>query len=142
MIRNALITGASGTVGTALSAFLTKRRIAVTAWDREAAAIDDPAAMETFIKAAQPDIIYHLATDSTPTGIENEGWRVNVEWTESLAEITQQIGIKFVFTSSVMVFTDDARGRLRPTPNRMPAKATAMRSAKPRSGCWPNIPAR
>ncbi|HEY0096972.1 MAG TPA: sugar nucleotide-binding protein, partial [Archangium sp.] len=34
----------------------------------------------------------------------------NYEWTSELAWICRQVGVRFVFTSSVMVFSDGARG--------------------------------
>ncbi|HNB54817.1 MAG TPA: sugar nucleotide-binding protein, partial [Anaerolineales bacterium] len=61
-----------------------------------------------------PEVVFHLATVSQPTGRENEGWAVNVEWTAELARLTSEMGARFVFTSSVMVFTDDAKGPFTP----------------------------
>jgi dTDP-4-dehydrorhamnose reductase len=70
----------------------------------------DEAAMETYLRAAAPDALVHLAIQSEDTGIENESWVVNVEWPEMLARLTHKLGIKFLFTSSVMVFSDNAKG--------------------------------
>jgi dTDP-4-dehydrorhamnose reductase len=106
----ALITGARGTVGEALSRRLSAQGHAVTAWDRSVVPIDDYHAMEAFVRAEAPDVVYHLAVASRPTGRQNESWLVNYEWTSELAWITRVLGVRFVFTSSVMVFSNDARG--------------------------------
>ena len=58
----------------------------------------------------RPDVVFHLAIASQPTGIENEGWRVSVEWSARLAEAGAAAGAHFVFTSTAMVFSNDARG--------------------------------
>ena len=106
----AIITGASGTVGRALQACLESYGAAVIPWDRQQVPITDYDAMEAFVGEHQPDVLFHLATDSKSTGIVNESWLVNYEWTSELAWITRTLGVRFVFTSSVMVFTDDNKG--------------------------------
>ncbi|UQA57668.1 sugar nucleotide-binding protein [Polyangium aurulentum] len=106
----ALITGARGTVGTRLSARLTAQGHAVVAWNRAAVPIDDYHAMEAFVRAEAPDVVYHLAIASHPTGRQGESWLVNYEWSSELAWITRVLGIRFVFTSTAMVFSNHARG--------------------------------
>ena len=106
----ALITGASGTVGKALVAHLRAAGHAVVSWDRAVAPPDDYHAMERFVRAVAPDVLVHLAIASTPTGRADEGELVNVHWPSELAWLARQRGIRFVFTSTVMVFSDDARG--------------------------------
>jgi len=106
----AVITGANGTVGSALCRYLTAQGIEVVKWDRSAVPIDNYHAMQQFLRDEKPDTLFHLATPSQPTGRENETWFVNYEWTSELAWITRILNIRFVFTSSVMVFTDKAIG--------------------------------
>lgn len=106
----ALITGARGTVGTALGRRLARAGHQVVAWDRSAVPIDDYHAMEAFVRVQAPDVIYCLATASRPTGRANEGWLVNYEWPSELAWIARVLGIGLVFASSAMVFSDHARG--------------------------------
>ncbi len=106
----ALITGASGTVGQALAGHLRTCGHGVTAWDRAAAPPDDYGAMERYVRAVAPDVLFHLAIASTPTGRADEGELVNVGWPSELAWLTRELGVRFVFTSTVMVFSDDARG--------------------------------
>jgi len=66
--------------------------------------------MEDFVRRERPDVLFHLAIASRSTGVPNESWLVNYEWTSELAWITRQLGVRFVFTSSVMVFSDNAKG--------------------------------
>lgn len=106
----AIITGASGAVGSGLKQLLEGRGETVVAWDRGQIPIDDYAAMENFVRAEQPDVVFHLATASKPTGREKEGWWVNYHWTSELAWICRQLNVRFVFTSSVMVYTNQAVG--------------------------------
>jgi dTDP-4-dehydrorhamnose reductase len=110
----AIITGARGTVGSALSKHLTAEGHQVTAWDRSVVPIDRYQPMEDFVRQERPDALFHLAIASRSTGVPNESWLVHYEWTSELAWITRQLGIRFVFTSSVMVFSDNAKGPFTP----------------------------
>ena len=110
----ALLTGASGTVGRALTAHLRAAGHEVMAWDRGAAPPDDYAAMERFVRSVAPDVLFHLAIASQPTGRAGESHLINAYWPSELAWLTRQRGVRFVFTSSVMVFSDDARGPFTP----------------------------
>ncbi|GAB4579002.1 MAG: hypothetical protein Fur0022_17390 [Anaerolineales bacterium] len=114
MTKKAILTGASGGLGTALTHHLQTQNITVIPWNRRAVSIDHDGQMRAFLRETAPDVVFHLATVSQPTGRENEGWVVNVEWTSALARLTAEMGIRFVFTSSVMVFTDDAKGPFTP----------------------------
>ncbi len=109
----AIITGSHGTLGAPLSATLEQRGWSVIGWDRAALAIDDYAAMDEFVAGERPDALFHLAAASQPVGPQvgpEQAWRVNYEWTSELAWICRQRGVPFVFTSTVMVFTDAAPG--------------------------------
>ncbi|HSO00359.1 MAG TPA: sugar nucleotide-binding protein [Candidatus Nanopelagicales bacterium] len=106
----ALITGARGTIGVALARRLAAEGHAVVAWDRRAVPIDDYHAMEAFVRAEAPDVIYHLAIASQPTGRPGEGWLVNHDWPSDVAWIARVLGVRFVFTSTAMVFSDRAPG--------------------------------
>lgn len=106
----AIITGGRGTVGSALANFLSARGGRVVCWDRSAVPVDCYQPMQDFVRREKPDVLFHLAIASQSTGKPNESWLVNYEWTSELAWITRQLGIHFVFTSSVMVFSDNAKG--------------------------------
>jgi dTDP-4-dehydrorhamnose reductase len=106
----AIITGASGTVGSVLAQRLRTQGHKVVAWDRRIIPIDQYQPMEDFVRQERPDFLFHLAIASRSTGLTNESWLVNYEWASELAWVTRQLGVRFIFTSSVMVFTDDAKG--------------------------------
>lgn len=111
----ALITGASGTVGRALTDHLTEQGHTPIAWNRAEAPLDNYASMVAYVRDHQPDVLYHLAVASTPQGRENEGWWVTYHWTSELAWLCGELGVRFIFTSSVMVWSDNAIGPLTPT---------------------------
>ncbi len=106
----ALLTGISGTVGGALRQALEARGDSVQGYTRDRGVIDVPASVRRTLDAARPDVLFHLATASRPTGLDNEGWRVNVEWSALLAQACAERGVRMIFTSTAMVFTDNARG--------------------------------
>lgn len=106
----ALITGARGTVGSALARHLRGLGDQVVPWDRAEIPIDRYDVMESFVRRERPDVLFHLAVASTPTGRADEAWQVNYEWASELAWICRVLGVTLVFTSTVLVFSDRARG--------------------------------
>lgn len=113
MKQRALITGSRGTVGRALRAHLEFAGWDVVGWDRDAVPIDDYRSMEAYVGDTKPTALFHLAVASQPTQVPlppDQAWKVNFEWTSELAWITRQLGIPFVFTSTVMVFTEATPG--------------------------------
>lgn len=112
--RRALITGARGTVGLALTRELERLGAQVICWDRQQVGLDDYAQMEAFVAQIKPEVIFHLAIASSPTGRSGESWHVNVHWTHELAWIARQHNARFVFASTAMVFTDELPGPYTP----------------------------
>ncbi|WP_428263343.1 sugar nucleotide-binding protein [Haliangium sp.] len=106
----ALITGARGTVGRALTRQLEAGGHEVVVWDRARVPIDDYHVMEAFVRQVAPDVVYHLAIASQPSGREGESWLVNYEWASELAWITRVLAVPLVFTSTAMVFSNHAQG--------------------------------
>lgn len=107
----ALVTGSNGTVGTVLCHRLARAGFGLIRWDRSEVPITDYERMEAFVKREQPDVLFHLAAASQPGGTPGaDSWHVNYEWSSELAWITRQLGVTFVFTSTVMVFTDGKPG--------------------------------
>ena len=123
-----LITGCGGTLGRVLARELTTHQHTVIPWSRDQAQPDDPAAQERYLAATTPDVVFHLAVPSRGTGRPNEGRLVNVDWTQRLAELTHARGLPFLFASTVMVFTDDARGPF--TPDSIPDAKTGYGGEK------------
>lgn len=105
-----LITGRRGTVGSALADACTDAGIEPVAWDRAQTPVDDVEAMQRLLDRVQPTVLFHLAVPSSAVGIPNEYALVNLEWPQHLARLTHERGIKLLFTSTAMVFTNDAKG--------------------------------
>ena len=105
-----LVTGLRGTVGRALEAQLRGDGHEVVGWDRAAVPIDHYDAMDRFVAATAPDAIVNLAIASRPTGRERESWLVNHDWPSELAWICRQREIRFLHTSTAMVFSSSATG--------------------------------
>lgn len=109
----ALVTGSNGTVGSVLCHKLARAGWGLVRWDRADVPIDHYESMALFVRRERPDVLFHLAAASQPSqgqGTAEESWKVNYEWTSELAWITRKLGIGFVFTSTVMVFTDARPG--------------------------------
>lgn len=110
----AVVTGARGTVGRALMQQLQAAGHTPIAWDRAAVLIDNYAAMEAYLRREKADAVFHLAIASKPTGRANEGWLVDWHWPSELAWLTRQLRIPFVFTSTVLVYTNNVPGPITP----------------------------
>src|SRR5262249_62128952 len=82
----------------------------VIPWDRSRVPVDRYAPMEAFLAEARADAVVHVALASTPTGREGETWLVNYEWPSEIAWITRGLGVRFVYASTALVFTDGAPG--------------------------------
>ncbi len=109
----ALVTGSNGTVGSVLCHKLARAGWGLVRWDRSDVPIDHYESMELFVRRERPDVLFHLAAASQPAQGDSTpevSWQVNYEWTSELAWITRKLGIGFVFTSTVMVFTDARPG--------------------------------
>ena len=105
-----LVTGQRGTLGQVFTRVAEAAGHRVTGWDRHAASPLDRERHAEWIARIAPDAIIHLAIAAHPTGADNEGWRVNVEWSLSLAQVAQQRGIPLVFTSTALVFDNSVSG--------------------------------
>ncbi|MEM6455174.1 MAG: sugar nucleotide-binding protein [Acidobacteriota bacterium] len=105
-----LITGGNGTVGRVLRAQYEARGDVPVPWNRAAVELDDHWAMANYLDEVAPDRLVHLAIASKPTGRADEGKLVNVEWPSALAWLCKEREIAFQFTSTAMVFTNDAVG--------------------------------
>ncbi len=109
-----IITGMSGTLGTALSGYLKGLGHVVLGWDREKISIQNYSAMEAYLTEEKPDGLYHLAVPSQSHGWVNESWVVNYQWTSELAWLCRSIQIPFYYVSTVMVFSNFAKGPFTP----------------------------
>lgn len=106
----AVVTGANGTLGKKLVAHLKSQGWDVVPWNRRAVPACDWHESELFLRRVDPDVVFHLAIASQPTGIQDEGWRINHDWPAQIAELCKQQQRTMIFTSTAMVFSDDAKG--------------------------------
>jgi dTDP-4-dehydrorhamnose reductase len=104
------VTGAAGTVGSALVPHLKAQGHTVVAWNRGKVPITDYWAMENFLRSQKIKALFHLAVPSKLTGAANESWLVNYQWTSELAWLCKELGIVFVYVSTVMVFSSARQG--------------------------------
>ncbi|MDC0712654.1 sugar nucleotide-binding protein [Stigmatella sp. ncwal1] len=106
----AIVTGASGTIGSKLCAHLRHQGSHVVPWDRRQVPVNDYGAMERFVREVAPDVVFHLGAISQPSEWSDEGWGSNYEWASELAWLTRTLGVRFLFASTSMVFSSSARG--------------------------------
>lgn len=87
-----LISGLNGTIAPVLAQKLEQEEHSLIAWDRSRVPSDDLEASRVFLISEKPDWFFHLANGSP-------------EWTELLAEQCYEQGTKFLFTSTVSVYS-------------------------------------
>jgi dTDP-4-dehydrorhamnose reductase len=92
-----IVTGMNGTVAPVLAQHLESNGVGVFPWDRSRVSTEDETAMAAFVDEVEPDWFFHVATGSP-------------EWTEAVARLTRERGVRFLFTSSVSVFSDKMQG--------------------------------
>lgn len=93
----AIITGMNGTVAPFIYEELLSKNIEVVIWDRTTTDITSQESVYKFIQDQQPDIFFHIATGP-------------LEWVEYIAQATQQLGVKLLFTSTVSIFSEKGTG--------------------------------
>lgn len=93
----AIITGVNGTVAPVLAKSLMAAGHRVVPWNRAQVPTDNQKAINEFIVNEHPDWFFHLANGSP-------------DWAESAAQACALNRIKFLFTSSVSVFSSAQRG--------------------------------
>lgn len=114
----AVVTGTKGTLGKKLVSHLLNHGWDVIPWNRSIVAACDWYESELFLSRVKPDVVFHLAIASQPIGLENESWYINHDWPAQIAELCKQQGRRMIFTSTAMVFSDNAIGPF--TPDSLP----------------------
>jgi dTDP-4-dehydrorhamnose reductase len=104
----AILTGMNGTVAPVVARHLQQHGHTTIAWDRQRTPIDDPESIRRFIVEQQPDWFFHIATGSP-------------DWAEEAARACAEMGIRFLFTSSVSVFSHEQQGPFTPDVEPQPA---------------------
>lgn len=96
-----LVTGLSGTVGTALSTHLKDQPYELVSWDRSKVDPEDREQGQAYLESIDPAGVIHLALGSE-------------QWAEQLAQFCEERGRRFLFTSTAMVFDASVNGPHRP----------------------------
>lgn len=110
----AVVTGANGTLGQILCETLRSEGWTVIPWNRQLVPANNLDEGRLFLQRIKPDVVFHLAIASTATGAANEGWHINHDWPAQLADICREQGRHLLFTSTAMVFSDNATGPFTP----------------------------
>ena len=134
-----LITGAAGQVGTDLLPLLLARGDEIACFDLVKAPAPLPkgvtwhqgdltveAEVYDAVKAAQPEVIFHLAAILSATGerIPFRAWRVNMDGTRHVLEAARLFGVRqVVFTSTIAAF---GPGLEQPVGNDVSMRPTTM----------------
>lgn len=106
----AVVTGANGTLGQVLTERLKREGWRVIPWNRDMVPANARKESELFLQRVKPDVVYHLAIASRPSGAQNEGWHINHDWPAQIAELCRNQQCHMVYTSTAMVFSDHAKG--------------------------------
>jgi dTDP-4-dehydrorhamnose reductase len=93
----AIITGMNGTVAPEVAKYFMAMGVNMIAFDRSKIDINNENMIADFLQAEKPDWFLHIATGP-------------VEWAERVAKICRELNIKFLFTSTVSVFSEHSSG--------------------------------
>jgi dTDP-4-dehydrorhamnose reductase len=106
-----LVTGGNGTVGKALRVVAERAGHQVTNWDRRVVRYGDETAMMRYLEQQSPDVIVNLALASQDDSQSLLNARdINVEFPALLGKLCEAKRIRFLHTSSVMVFENSGSG--------------------------------
>ena len=101
IVKHVILTGMNGTVAPALATQLARNDWEVVAWNRSEVAVDNVENGARFLDKTQPEAIVHLAMGAP-------------EWAGWLAAQSLARGIRFLYVSSVSVFSGQQPGPIPP----------------------------
>lgn len=119
-MKKILVTGAGGTVGTAVRQ-VTPSGVELVAWPRNQVSPAIPADCLSFLERHQPQAIIHLAIPSRPGPQEDESEVVFRRWPSLLSRWASQHSAVFLLVSSVMVWSDSQSGPFTPYHSTQPS---------------------
>ncbi len=93
----AIFTGLNGTVAPEVAKYFKAKGVEVIQYDRNVIPVDNEYEIESFLKLHQPDLFMHFAM-GTP------------QWAGLLAKLSKKLKIKFIFISTVSVYSGKAKG--------------------------------
>ena len=89
----------NGTVAPELASVVEADGGSVVVWDRDKTPIDNPTEVQRFIRLSKADAFFHVATGDPA-------------WAEAVAAYCYELGIPFLFVSSVSVFKGNNGGAI------------------------------
>jgi dTDP-4-dehydrorhamnose reductase len=96
----AIFTGMNGTVAPPVATYFQEKGFEIIAYNRDKVSITNKEEIEKFVLECKADLFLHFAMGS-------------YDWTSMLAMICKNLGIPFVYISTVSVFSNDQRGPYR-----------------------------
>lgn len=106
-----VLTGGNGTVGRAFRVVAECAGHEVTNWDRRAVRYGDENAMLQYLNDSSPDVVVNLAIASQDDSHGLMSARaINEEFPAVLGKLCERSGVRFLHTSSVMVFENSGDG--------------------------------
>ncbi|MDO9630016.1 MAG: sugar nucleotide-binding protein [Acholeplasmataceae bacterium] len=93
----AIFTGLNGTVAPEVAKLFKTKGVEVVQYDRNVIPVDNEFEIEGFLKLHKPNLFLHFAT-GTP------------EWAGILAKLAKKLGIRFVYISTVSVYSGKSKG--------------------------------
>ena len=109
-----MIVGAKGQLGQELQRLLTELKLDFDALDVTDLDITDKAAVAAKVAELKPEVILDAAAYTAVDKAEDEGkelnWHVNVDGTQSLAEVAAAAKVKLVYISTDYVFDGTNEG--------------------------------
>lgn len=107
-MMTALITGGTGQLGSELRKLLDEKQVAYVSVGSKDLDIKDDKAVNQYILALKPKVIYHCAAYTAVDAAEDEGKElnqsVNVIGTENVAKAAESVGATLVYISTDYVF--------------------------------------
>jgi dTDP-4-dehydrorhamnose reductase len=105
--KRILVTGANGQLGSAIVTFFKQNKIDVIGTDRAMMDITNQHQVFEVVKQLKPQVIIHCAAYTAVDKAEDDKencYRVNVDGTRNLAQISKELNIEFVYFSTDYVF--------------------------------------
>lgn len=93
----AIFTGLNGTVAPEVAKYFKLQGVEIIQYDRSVIPVDNEYEIETFLKLHQPQMFLHFAMGAP-------------EWAGLLAKLSMKLKIKFVYISTVSVYSGKSKG--------------------------------
>lgn len=112
-----LIIGSTGTIASTFVSYLESLEdelIDIVKWNRKKNPLANLIIMENEISKIQPDYIFNFAVASSPSHIDTDSEKVNIDLPEVLSSLSKKYNYKYIHLSSVMVFSEKIQGPFTP----------------------------